>query len=108
MNNESHAENQDGERWKLRLYIAGQTPRSMTAFANLEVICKQHLKEKEYEIQVIDLLNHPHLAEADQIVVIPTLVRLLPVPVRKIFGDLSNTERVLLGLQLTSSKNGTR
>ncbi len=100
MNNEDRPDNLGQELWKLRLYIAGQTPRSITAFANLEILCKQHLKGINYEIQVIDLLNNPQLAETDQIIVIPTLVRLTPEPVRKIFGDLSNTEKVLLGLQL--------
>lgn len=83
----------------LRLYVAGQTPRSMAAFSNLKKICEEHLAGK-YHIEVIDLLVNPHLAAGDQILAIPTLVRKLPEPVRKIIGDLSNTERVLVGLDL--------
>jgi circadian clock protein KaiB len=85
--------------WELRLYVAGQTPRSQTAFANLKRICEEHLKGR-YRIQVIDLVENPRLSEGDQILAIPTLVRRLPVPVRKIFGDLSDTEGVLIGLDL--------
>ncbi len=87
------------ETWALRLYVAGQTPRSMAAFSNLKKICEEHLKG-QYSIEVIDLLKNPKLAKGDQILAIPTLVRKLPVPVRKIIGDLSNTERVLVGLDL--------
>ena len=87
------------ERWELRLYVAGQTPKSLAAFANLKRLCEQHLAG-QYSIEVIDLIKHPQLAEGDQIVAIPTLVRKLPEPVRKIIGDLSSTERVLVGLQL--------
>jgi circadian clock protein KaiB len=83
----------------LRLYVAGQTPKSMTAFANLKKICEEHLAGR-YEIEVVDLLKNPTLASGDQILAIPTLVRKLPEPVRKIIGDLSNTERVLIGLDL--------
>ena len=83
----------------LRLYVAGQTPKSMTAFANLKKICEEHLAG-QYEIEVVDLLENPQLARGDQILAIPTLVRKLPEPVRKIIGDLSNTERVLIGLDL--------
>ena len=83
----------------LRLYVAGQTPKSMTAFANLKNICEEHLAG-QYEIEVVDLLQNPQLARGDQILAIPTLVRKLPEPVRKIIGDLSNTERVLIGLDL--------
>jgi circadian clock protein KaiB len=83
----------------LRLYVAGQTPKSMTAFANLKNICEEHLAGR-YEIEVVDLLKNPTLASGDQILAIPTLVRKLPEPVRKIIGDLSNTERVLIGLDL--------
>lgn len=90
----------EAERWELRLYVAGQTPKSVTAFANLKRICEQYLEGQAYEIQVIDLLENPQLAEGDQIVAIPTLVRSLPEPIKKIIGDLSNTERVLVGLQL--------
>ncbi len=83
----------------LRLYVAGQTKKSLTAFANLKNICEEHL-EGRYRIEVIDLLENPQLAKGDQILAIPTLVRKLPPPVRKIIGDLSNTERVLIGLDL--------
>ena len=85
--------------WGLRLYVAGQTPNSIKALANLKRICEEHLKGR-YEIKVVDLLDNPQLARRDQIVAIPTLVRRLPPPVRKIIGDLSNTERVLVGLGL--------
>jgi len=85
--------------WELRLYVAGQTPKSLTAFANLKKICEEHLAG-QYEIEVIDLLKEPQLASGDQILAIPTLVRKLPQPIRKIIGDLSNTERVLVGLNL--------
>jgi circadian clock protein KaiB len=87
------------ERWVLRLYVAGQSPRSMTAFANLKKICEEHLHGR-YTIEVIDLVQQPQLAAGDQIVAIPTLVRRLPEPLCKIVGDLSNTERALVGLQL--------
>jgi circadian clock protein KaiB len=87
----------------LRLYVAGQTPKSMTAFVNLKNICEEHLAGR-YQIQVIDLLENPRLADGDQILAIPTLVRQLPEPVRKIIGDLSNTERVLIGLDLLPRK----
>ncbi|WP_439629619.1 circadian clock KaiB family protein [Gemmata sp.] len=85
--------------WELRLYVAGQTARSVAAFANLKKICEAHLAGK-YRIEVVDLLVNPQLAADDQIVAIPTLVRTLPEPLRKIIGDLSDTERVLVGLQL--------
>ncbi len=87
------------EVWKLRLYVAGQTPKSIRAFANLKVLCEKHLKGR-YRIEVIDLLENPQMARGDQIVAVPTLVRDLPLPVRKIIGDLSNTERTLIGLAL--------
>jgi circadian clock protein KaiB len=87
------------EFWELRLYVAGQTPKSLTAFANLKNICEEHLEGK-YHIEVIDLLKNPQLARGDQILAIPTLVRNLPEPIKKIIGDLSNTERVLVGLDL--------
>ena len=86
-------------RWNLRLYVAGQTPRSMSAFKNLKEICEEYLKGKYY-IEVIDLMENPTLARGDQILAIPTLVRQLPQPIRKIIGDLSNTERVLVGLDI--------
>jgi circadian clock protein KaiB len=90
---------QNPQVWNLRLYVAGQTPKSIRAFANLKVLCEKHLKGC-YQIEVVDLLEHPQLARGDQIVAIPTLVRQLPPPVRKIIGDLSNTVRVLVGLDL--------
>ena len=88
-----------GKLWQLRLYVAGQTPKSLTALANLKQICEDHLKDV-YSIEVIDLMEQPQLSKGDQILAIPTLVRKLPQPVRKIIGDLSNTERVLVGLDL--------
>ncbi len=87
------------EMWHLRLYVAGQTPKSVAAFANLKKICEQHLKG-QYTIEVVDLIENPKLAKGDQILAIPTLVRKLPPPIRKIIGDLSDTERVLVGLNL--------
>ena len=85
--------------WELRLYIAGQTQKSVTAFANLQRICEEHL-EGRYRIKVIDLLEQPQLARGDQILALPTLVRKLPQPIRKLVGDLSDTERALVGLDL--------
>jgi circadian clock protein KaiB len=85
--------------WDLRLYVAGETTNCLVAFENLKNICEKHLEGK-YRIQVIDLLKNPQLSSGDQILAIPTLVRKLPEPVRKIIGDLSNTERVLVGLDL--------
>jgi len=89
----------ENDKWMLRLYVAGQTPKALTAFANLKKICEEQLKG-EYSIEVIDLLINPQLGNEDQILALPTLVRKLPVPVRKIIGDLSDTERVLVGLDL--------
>jgi circadian clock protein KaiB len=86
--------------YELRLYVAGQTPKSLVALANLKKICEEHLNSK-YRIEVIDLSERPQLARGDQILAIPTLVRTLPQPIKKIVGDLSNTERVLVGLNLT-------
>jgi circadian clock protein KaiB len=94
----------DGASWNLRLYVAGQTPRSLTAFKNLKEICEEYLKGK-YHIEVIDLMENPTLARGDQILAIPTLVRKLPQPIRKIIGDLSNTERVLVGLDIQPRSN---
>lgn len=94
----------DATRWNLRLYVAGQTPRSLTAFKNLKDICEEYLKGK-YHIEVIDLMENPTLARGDQILAIPTLVRKLPQPIRKIIGDLSNTERVLVGLDIQPRSN---
>jgi len=93
------ADGLDAGRWNLRLYVAGQTPRSLTAFKNLKEICEEYLKGK-YHIEVVDLMENPTLARGDQILAIPTLVRKLPQPIRKIIGDLSNTERVLVGLDI--------
>jgi circadian clock protein KaiB len=87
------------ETWELRLYVAGQTPNSMKALANLKKLAEEHLKGK-YTIEVIDLCKTPQLAAGDQILAIPTLVRKLPEPIKKIIGDLSNTERVLVGLDI--------
>lgn len=87
------------ETWRLRLYVAGQTPKALTAFENLKRICEEHLTGR-YTIEVIDLLVNPQLAEGDQIIAIPTLIRNLPTPIKKIIGDLSNTEKVLVGLNL--------
>ncbi len=87
------------DTWNLRLYVAGRTTRSVAALTNLEAICEQHLRGK-YHIEVIDLLENPQLASGDQILAIPTLVRKLPPPMKKIIGDLSKTERVLVGLDL--------
>jgi circadian clock protein KaiB len=88
-----------GKGYSLRLYVAGQTPKSLMAFANLKQICEDHLAGR-YELEIIDLLQNPQLAHGDQIFAVPTLVRRLPEPVKKIIGDLSNTERVLVGLDL--------
>ncbi|WP_230471085.1 circadian clock KaiB family protein [Hymenobacter jejuensis] len=89
----------EDETWELRLYVAGQTTKSVTALANLRKYCETYLKGR-YKLEVIDLLQHPQLAEGDQILAIPTLVRKVPVPIRKIIGDLSNQERVLVGLDI--------
>jgi circadian clock protein KaiB len=87
------------ELWELRLYIAGQTPKSITALNNIKKYCEEHLKDK-YTIEIIDLIKEPQLAAGDQILAIPTLVRKFPEPIRKIIGDLSNEERVLVGLNI--------
>jgi circadian clock protein KaiB len=87
------------DMWVLRLYVAGQTPKAITAFTNLKKICEEQLNGK-YSIEVIDLMQEPQLAAEFQIVALPTLIRKLPVPVRKIIGDLSDTEKVLIGLDL--------
>ena len=93
----------DAETWHLRLYVAGESPKSLRAFANLKQLCETHLADR-YEIEVVDLIEHPRLARGDEIVAIPTLVRKLPAPMRKIIGDLSDTDRVLVGLQLMSKQ----
>ena len=89
----------NGQTYSLRLYVAGQTPKSTLAFRNLKQICEEHLQGR-YELEIIDLLTNPQLARGDQILAVPTLVRRLPEPIKKIIGDLSNTERVLVGLDL--------
>lgn len=96
-----------GEIFDLRLYVAGQTPKAVRAFANLRKICDEHLAGR-YRIEVIDLLENPQLGHGDQILAIPTLVRRLPEPIKKIIGDLSNTERVLVGLDLRPRQKDTR
>jgi circadian clock protein KaiB len=98
---------QDEEVWELRLYVAGESPRSVLAFANLKRMCEEHVPGR-YRIEVIDLLKHPQLAAGDQIVAIPTLVRRLPEPLRRIVGDLRNTERTLVGLQLRPASDGAK
>jgi circadian clock protein KaiB len=95
------------ESWTLRLYIAGRTPKAVTALANLEALCQQHLAGR-YRIEVMDLLENPRLARGDQILAVPTLVRRLPPPVKKIIGDLSNTERVLVGLDISPDRKARR
>ncbi|MBP2665542.1 MAG: circadian clock protein KaiB [Firmicutes bacterium] len=92
-------ETTEPEVWLLRLYIAGQTPKSVRAIANLRKICETHL-ENRCQIEVVDLMEHPEIGRTDQILAIPTLVRRLPEPITKIIGDLSNTERVLVGLDI--------
>lgn len=91
----------EAKKWNLRLYVAGQTPKSVTALANLKRICDEHM-HGEYAVEVIDLMENPQLARRDQIVAIPTLVRELPSPLKRIIGDLSNTERVLVGLDVVA------
>jgi circadian clock protein KaiB len=89
--------------WELRLYVAGQTEKSLVAFANLKKLCEDNLAGR-YHIEIIDLIRNPQLARGDQIIAVPTLVRKIPQPLRKIIGDLSNTERVLVGLDIRPSK----
>ncbi|WP_462321647.1 circadian clock KaiB family protein [Halochromatium sp.] len=100
--------NADGatKPWTLRLYVAGQTPKSLAAFENLRTMCEAHLRG-QYQIEVIDLLEKPQLAQGDQILAIPTVVRRLPLPIRKIIGDLSDTERAIIGLDLRQSSGAT-
>lgn len=88
--------------WKLKLYVAGQTPKGLVALSNLKRICEEHLAG-DYEIEVVDLLVHPQLAKGDEIIALPTLVRQLPTPIAKVIGDLSNTEKVLVGLQIIAA-----
>jgi len=99
MNTPKNGSPHDAEKWELRLYTAGQTPKSLAAIKNLKRVCEEHFAGR-YQIEIVDLLKNPRLAKDDQIVAIPTLVRKLPEPVRKIIGDLSDTERTLVGLQL--------
>ena len=94
-----HMESDPDEHFQLRLYVAAQTPKSVRAYENLKKICEEHLAGR-YTIDIIDLMKNPQLAKGDEIVAIPTLVRQLPHPIRKIIGDLSNTERALVGLQI--------
>jgi circadian clock protein KaiB len=89
----------DNGRYVLRLYVAGQTPRSLLAIKNLKAICEQYLSDR-YQLEVIDLYQQPQLAEGDQIIAVPTLIKSLPEPMRRIIGDLSNTEKVIVGLDL--------
>lgn len=96
---ETVTQSSEGQTYSLRLYVAGQTPKSVLAFTNLKQICEQHLLGR-YQIEIIDLLENPQLARGDQILAVPTLVRRLPEPIKKIIGDLSNAERVLVGLDL--------
>jgi circadian clock protein KaiB len=99
----TRAKASDTKLWELRLYIAGHTPKSTAAFVNLKRICETHL-EGRYRIEVIDLLKNPKLAAGDQILAVPTLVRKLPQPIKKIIGDLSNEARVLVGLDVQPVK----
>ncbi len=98
---EPHLTGQD--KWYLRLYVAGQTPKSIMAFANLKKLCEEYM-HGQYEIEIIDLIQHPELAQQDKILAIPTLVRRLPPPIRQIIGDLSDKEKVLIGLDITPAK----
>jgi circadian clock protein KaiB len=97
--NPAPKETPESDSWNLRLYVAGQTPKSLTAFSNLKRLCEEHLSGR-YHIEIVDLVKQPHLAQGDQIVALPTLVRKLPEPIKRIIGDLSNLERVKVGLDL--------
>jgi circadian clock protein KaiB len=103
MNLEANSETVSEDKYELRLYVAGRTTKSVAAINNLNKLCEEHLKGK-YIIEVIDLLVHPQLAEGDQIFAIPTLVKKVPEPIRKIIGDLSNEEKVLVGLNIRPAK----
>ena len=103
--NEELAENVT--EWKLRLYVSGQTPKSLRAFANLKTFCEEYLKGR-YSIEVIDVVKNPLLAEGDQILAIPTLIRRLPEPMRRLVGDLADTHRILVGLDLSQQDSSTR
>ena len=100
---EANEEIVESDKWELRLYVAGKTTKSVAAINNLNKLCEEHLKGK-YVIEVIDLLVQPQLAEGDQIFAIPTLVKKVPEPIRKIIGDLSNEEKVLVGLNIRPTK----
>lgn len=104
MDNREASAADNPKTWELRLYVAGQTSKSVSALANLKRYCEQHLVNR-YTIEVIDLLKYPQLAEGDQILAIPTLVRKVPEPIRKIIGDLSNEEKVLVGLDIRPHGN---
>ncbi|BAQ62479.1 circadian oscillation regulator KaiB [Geminocystis sp. NIES-3708] len=91
-------------KWQLRLYVAGQTPKSLMAFSNLKNLCEEYL-HGQYSIEIVDLIKNPHLAQQDQILALPTLIRKLPEPIKKIIGDLSNTEKVLVGLDVISLRD---
>lgn len=99
MNDNTASSPASPEQWLLRLYIAGQTPRSLAAISNLHRLCESHLQGR-YQIEIVDLLEKPQLAEGDEIIAIPTLVRRLPEPIRNVIGDLSDAEKALVGLQL--------
>lgn len=103
MSNIAHRETEAAKRWDLRLYVAGQTDKSIAAIGNLTRICKEHLQGR-YSIEVIDLLQQPQLAAGDQILALPTLVRRLPEPMKRIIGDLSNEDRVLVGLDIRPAR----
>ncbi len=96
----------DGEQFSLRLYVAGQTPKSLTAFANLKRLCEEHLPG-QYRLEVVDLAKNPHLAQADQIIALPTLVRRLPEPIKRVVGDLSNSEKVIVGMDIRNLKTSS-
>ncbi|HBE20037.1 MAG TPA: circadian clock protein KaiB [Cyanobacteria bacterium UBA11149] len=101
---EHHEQNDRSEEiWLLRLYVAGQTPKSLTAFSNLKKFCEEYLKDR-YRIEVIDLIENPQLAQRDQIVALPTVLRQLPLPLKKIIGDLSNREKILVGLDIRKTQ----
>jgi circadian clock protein KaiB len=102
----THKKDGNGQIWNLRLYVAGQSPKSVVAFANLKRICEQHLAGR-YRIEVLDLMKNPQLAHGDQIIAIPTLVRKLPEPLKRIIGDLSDIERTLVGLDLYPASRST-
>jgi circadian clock protein KaiB len=104
MSSEHDDQGLDDGIWELRLYIAGQTPKSMKAVENLQRLCEEHLSGR-YKIEVVDLLKNPRLAKEDEIVAIPTLVRKLPDPIRRVIGDLSNVEKALVGLQLRPTRS---